>query len=132
MFNLNPDANTEVPSIPLMDSNNLDFHKLSLTPDAVNSPITSYEQWLLYAKGVVSAQGAADTGVGLSHQIEREFAQLQREKVAEWIRQKEDAQLQTRSDDLAVIVMRPKGSVTIDTGKGLSLMRSVTKLRRSS
>lgn len=115
---LTPDANAETPSLPLMDPNDLDFQKLSLNPDVLyNSPIVSYEQWLLNAKKVVSTHGVADLRTNLSREIEREFVQLQREKAAEWVRQKEHAQLLDCSDELVASMMRPKGSVSIDTGK---------------
>lgn len=117
-FKLTPDANAEVPSIPPMDSNNIDLYKLSLATDIpINFPVSNYEQWVFHAKEATSARGAGAAQTNLSHEIEREFLQLQREKVAEWVRQKEDAQLRNHIDDLMATVMRPEESVIVDTGK---------------
>jgi len=117
-FKLSPDANAEVPSIPSMDPNDLDLHKLSLAADMpINFPTSSYEQWILHAKEVTSAHSAEAARTNLTREIEREFLQFQREKVVEWVRQKEDAQLRDRIDDLTATVTRPEGSVIVDTGK---------------
>lgn len=123
-FNLAPNARTEVPSVPSMDPNDPDLHKLSLAPGVpANSPVTGYERWLFDAKEMASAQKATNTHIDLSHEIEREFAQLQHEKIIEWIRQKEEVQLQNRSDELMTAVMRPNRSLVIDTGKSSPLAR---------
>ena len=117
-FESAPDINTEVPSVLSMDPNDPDFRRLSLAADMpVNFPVSNYEQWLLQAKGTTSAYGTEGVQTDLTHAIEREFLRLQRDKVAEWARQKEDAQLRNRVDDLMATVVRPWASAAVDTGK---------------
>lgn len=116
VFKLPPVADTQVPPLPLMDSNDLNLHRLSLTDAPTNTAITNYERWLLHAKEEV-IRGGGQPGTRLSHEIEKEFLRLQQEKTSEWLRQQEHAQLWDCMDDLEVTITRPRSCTTVDTGE---------------
>lgn len=116
VFRLPPQADAQVPPSPLMDPNDLNLHRLSLTDAPINTPITNYERWLLRAKEEVTRDGGRPT-LGLSREIEQEFLRLQSEKITEWLRQQEHAQLLGCMDDLEAMITRPRSCTTVDTGE---------------
>jgi hypothetical protein len=126
VFKLPPRVDAEVPPLPLMDPNDLNFYKLSLTDAPINISITNYERWLLRAKEA-AVRGGGRSNSDLSRQIEQEFSRLQHEKTSEWLRQQEYAQLQDCMDDMEVAIARPRSRTTVDTG-GVFSISSVTDI----
>ena len=118
VFATTPTVDADIPEVPAMDPNDLEFHRLSLTSgNPVNEPVFGYENWLLATRSELLQQIGEDTRFHrLSTELEEEFQILQRRKVSEWQRQQEELKLRERVRSLVNCSARPMAYPSVETG----------------
>ena len=119
VFATTPTVDADIPEVPAMDPNDLEFHRLSLTSgNPVNEPVLGYENWLLATRSELLRQIGEDTQFHrLSAELEEEFQILQRRKVSEWQRQQEELKLRERARCLVNRTVRPMACPSVETGE---------------
>jgi len=121
VFATPPTVDTNVPEIPMMDPNDLEFRRLSLTSgEPVNEPFLEYESWLLVTRNELLQRIYGESEYRrLSVEFEEEFQILQRHKVVEWRRQQEDLKLRKWAKQLVNRTARPMASPSVETSAHL-------------
>lgn len=127
VFATPPAVDTNTPEVPMMDPNDLEFRRLSLTlGEPVNEPVLEYESWLLATRNELPQQiYDEDKCHRLLAEFEEEFQTVQRHKVAEWHRQQENLKIQERTKDLVDHTARPMMCPPVETGAYLPKPRGI-------
>ena len=101
-----------------MDSNDSNLVKLSLTPnEPANTAIIEYEDWLLMARKKVAFEMDDDARSGhVLADLEKEFFDLERQKICEWRRLQEGACFKGYLQTVSGCLARPTACILVDTG----------------
>ena len=117
VFTIPPTIGAPAPELPTMDSNDSNLVKLSLTPnEPANAPIIEYEDWLLMARKKVAFELDNDARSGnVLADLEKEFFDLERQKICEWRRLQESACFKGHLQAVSGCLARPTACISVDT-----------------
>ena len=118
VFAIPPTIGALAPELPTMDSNDSNLVKLSLTSnEPANAPVIEYEDWLLMARKKVLFEMDNDVPSGhLLADLEKEFFDLERQKICEWRRLQESVCFKGHLQTVSGCLARPADCISVDTG----------------